>query len=114
MLPPLSLTTFCIVQPGMTSLHLAMAYACPAIVAALLDRGADSRAVSANGCSPLFGAACFGRTENVLLWYARFPGYKIRREYDIGAVPLDGADGGKTDSSTWRSYSGSSIRPSRV
>ena len=79
------------VQPGMTSLHLAMAYACPAIVAALLDRGADSRAVSANGCSPLFGAACFGRTENVLLWYARFPGYKIRREYDIGAVPLDGA-----------------------
>ena len=81
-----------LVQPGMTSLHLAMAYACPAIVAALLDRGADSRAVSANGCCQASLAGSMemrAEVENVRSGARALSQDPAR--VDIGAVALDGA-----------------------
>ena len=65
---------------GLTPLHMAMVFASPAVVEALLDAGAAPTARTGGpGFDPLHVAATFGAVENIEAWLRRFPSWDLER-----------------------------------
>eukprot|EP00940_MAST-03C_sp_MAST-3C-sp2_P003512 g3512.t1 len=77
-------------MPGnCTALHLAMFMACPEIVAALLDAGADPFSADQIGNVPFHYAAITGQVKNIGYWLERFPEWDLELpNTTIGGIAL--------------------------
>ena len=73
-----------------TPLHMAMSFAGPDVVEALLDAGASPEArTGGNGNDPLHSAAMCGSVENIEAWLRRHPSWDLeRREKIAGCTAL--------------------------
>ena len=63
----------------MAPLHMAMAFAGPAVVELLLAAGASPTACTGTGYDPLQMAAIFGSVENIKLWLRWHPSWNLER-----------------------------------
>jgi uncharacterized protein len=82
-------------RPGWTPLHYAASGSATALVALLLDKGADIEAPSPNGTTPLMMAARYGNQESAVLLLSR--GAKARSTNQAGLNAIEFARGAGRD-----------------
>jgi uncharacterized protein len=82
-------------RPGWTPLHYAATGSATALVALLLDKGADIEAASPNGTTPLMMAARYGNQESAVLLLSR--GAKARSTNHAGLNAIEFARGAGRD-----------------